>query len=75
MLDLAKYAERSPVKFGEIGSLLDLFSIASNWKNYFIRQITPEVSGNVLEIGAGIGTTTQVLVEKCHYDRWTCLEP
>ena len=75
MVDLTRYAQRSPVKFGEIGSLLDLFSLATNWKRYFILQIAPHIRGNVLEVGAGIGTTTQVLVKECDYQTWKCLEP
>jgi SAM-dependent methyltransferase len=74
-MDLSEYKAKSAVGFGEIGSLLDLFSIATNWKSYFVRQVAPYVSGKVLEVGAGIGGTTRIFVNDCRFDSWTCLEP
>lgn len=56
------------------GSELDLFRHAVNWKKYFSVHISPYISGQVLEVGAGIGGTTAFLVENEH-DSWTCLEP
>lgn len=57
-----------------IGTELDLFSNANNWKSYFARHLKPFVSGYVAEVGAGIGGTTALL---CSGDEtsWTCLEP
>jgi SAM-dependent methyltransferase len=56
------------------GSELELFAHAKNWKAYFRSRITKYLTGQVLEVGAGIGGTTQVL---CHrgVTGWTCLEP
>lgn len=56
------------------GSELDLFSSAMNWKTYIERRIGPFISGDVLEVGAGIGGTTSVLSSARHKS-WTCLEP
>jgi len=57
-----------------IGQELDLFSRATNWKAYVRSALAPFIQGNVLEVGAGIGTTTRVLRE-CTSGYWTCLEP
>ena len=56
------------------GSELDVFSHAVNWKRYYAGQITPYISGDVLEVGAGIGGTTKFLSTGPHRS-WTCLEP
>jgi len=56
------------------GSELHLFRDANNWKDYLAKQLKPFISGNVLEVGAGLGATTH----KLHDGRssaWTCLEP
>jgi SAM-dependent methyltransferase len=56
-----------------IGSELDLFALAANWKRYWTGQILPYLRGRVLEIGAGIGSNTIALADAAH--DWTCLEP
>jgi SAM-dependent methyltransferase len=61
-------------EFRYVGSELALFSTAHNWKSYWSRQIAEFLAGDVLEVGAGIGTNTQIL--KQHgTGRWVCLEP
>jgi phospholipid N-methyltransferase len=57
-----------------IGKELDTFAVAINWKNY-VKSLTSEfIKGNVLEVGAGIGSnTTIILNSQCH--SWLCLEP
>jgi SAM-dependent methyltransferase len=57
-----------------VGSELELFSHAVNWKAYLRDQMGPYVRGDVLEVGAGIGGTTEVLCN-ADYSSWTCLEP
>jgi len=57
-----------------IGNELDLFSNAINWKKYWASKLTPHICGNVLEVGAGIGTTTPFLFNS-NISKWTCLEP
>jgi SAM-dependent methyltransferase len=56
-----------------IGSELDLFALASNWKQYWTDEIRPYLRGRVLEIGAGIGSNTLALADDGR--DWTCLEP
>jgi SAM-dependent methyltransferase len=57
-----------------IGTELELFSAAVNWKSYLRRQIQPFLGRDVLEVGAGIGGTTKLLCEESG-GRWICLEP
>lgn len=40
------------------GSELELFSAAKNWKQYVTKIIKPYIYGDLLEVGAGIGTNT-----------------
>lgn len=57
-----------------VGTELELFAQAKRWKAYYARSIERWVSGDVLEVGAGIGTNTLEL----HGPRvrsWLCLEP
>src|SRR5215472_15928164 len=57
-----------------IGSELELFASAANWKTYLGVVLRRFVVGRVLEVGASIGSNVSYL----HNDRvceWTCLEP
>ncbi len=60
--------------FTYVGSELDLFSAAKNWKSYFRDQLKPYIGEDVLEVGAGLGGTTRVLCRGTER-RWACLEP
>ena len=60
--------------FTYIGSELDVFAFASNWKAYYKGLIAEYIGTNVLEVGAGIGATAQTLCEGGQ-ERWLCLEP
>src|ERR1041385_2482183 len=57
-----------------IGRELDLFANVRNWKQYWAQQITPFLAGDVLEVGAGIGANTPLLITSTR-GRWVCLEP
>jgi SAM-dependent methyltransferase len=57
-----------------IGSELEIFKHAVNWKRYYGSLIRPFLGKKVLEVGAGIGATTEVLVSG-EQTRWVCLEP
>lgn len=61
-------------EFHYVGSELDLFAAATNWKSYWSCRIRPYLSGDVLEVGAGIGSNTNVLSSGTS-GRWLCLEP
>lgn len=60
--------------FSYEGSELDLFSGASNWKNYWSSIIKPLLGPSVLEIGAGIGATAK-LFANCKVEKWMAIEP
>jgi len=57
-----------------VGSELDLFSQATNWKRYYASLLRPYIHGRVLEVGAGIGGTTPYLWNRT-CSEWVCLEP
>jgi SAM-dependent methyltransferase len=57
-----------------VGGELDLFSLATNWKRYIKAEIGNYLVGDVLEVGAGIGSTTAALHDGTA-ERWVCLEP
>ncbi|HAN65328.1 MAG TPA: methyltransferase type 12 [Chitinophagaceae bacterium] len=56
------------------GNELELFAQARNWKSYMAALLKPYISGNVLEVGAGLATNTGYLM--CpDVKSWTLLEP
>jgi SAM-dependent methyltransferase len=57
-----------------IGEELDVFAHAHNWKTYLRSAIGGHLTGDVLEVGAGIGATTRVFCDG-RQRSWTCLEP
>jgi len=57
-----------------IGSELEIFKEANTWKRYFAQVIRPYLGDSVLEVGAGIGGTTDALLTP-NCKRWVCLEP
>src|SRR5262245_51485780 len=57
-----------------VGSELDLFAAVLNWKAYWSREIKPFIRGDILEVGAGIGSNTRLL-DPGGVGRWVCLEP
>jgi len=59
-----------------IGDELELFSLAENWKNYWSDQIVPYLGSRILEVGAGLGGTTRLLLSKVSkLTDWIALEP
>jgi 16S rRNA A1518/A1519 N6-dimethyltransferase RsmA/KsgA/DIM1 with predicted DNA glycosylase/AP lyase activity len=61
-------------EFRYVGSELDLFASCRNWKAYWAAQVRPFILGDVLEVGAGIGSNT-ALLDFDRLRRWVCLEP
>ena len=57
-----------------IGSELELFAAATNWKAYFSKMLTPFVGARVLEVGAGIGSNIPFLHTPA-VRQWTSVEP
>ncbi|MCL4249120.1 MAG: class I SAM-dependent methyltransferase [Anaerolineae bacterium] len=60
--------------FNYVGDELEVFQHALNWKSYWRDKIQKYMGRNVLEVGAGIGGTTRVLLSD-QQDRWVALEP
>lgn len=61
-------------EFIYIGTELELFAKAKNWKKYIKDYLLKYIQGNVLEVGAGIGSNTNLLHNpQCL--QWLCLEP
>lgn len=56
------------------GTELDVFAHAHNWKSYVRSRIQNYLTGDVLEVGAGIGSATLAYAGGPHI-RWVCLEP
>ena len=63
-----------PQEFKYAGDELDVFRIAVNWRKYWGSKIDQYLGNRVLEVGAGIGGTTQQLVNKPR-EFWLALEP
>lgn len=57
-----------------IGQELDSFSKAVNWKRYWFETIRPYIGKRVLEVGAGIGSNTEIS-KVLDLEDWLCLEP
>ena len=53
---------------------MDLFAKAIRWKSYWRSFLASVIAGDVLEVGAGIGTNTRTL-SGLPVRTWTCLEP
>ena len=53
---------------------LELFAKATNWKAYWSDKLRPYIEGRVIEVGAGIGTSTEHMCCEGHPD-WLCLDP
>jgi SAM-dependent methyltransferase len=62
-----------PEAFTYEGGELALFRNAYHWKSYLRTILSPYIRGRVLEVGAGIGSTTLTLAELG--EAWLCLEP
>ncbi len=60
--------------FQYVGSELETFAAAATWKAYLAAEIGPFLGADVLEVGAGMGSTTRAF---CTSDQrsWTALEP
>jgi SAM-dependent methyltransferase len=57
-----------------IGNELEVFKHARNWKRYWSGRVRRFLKGDVLEVGAGLGTNTRLL-RSADQRRWVCLEP
>jgi SAM-dependent methyltransferase len=60
--------------FAYVGSELNLFAGATTWKSYVRFHLKSYLSGDILEVGAGIGAATATFCDGSQR-RWVCLEP
>ena len=60
--------------FEYVGGELSLFAGATTWKSYVRYHLRSCLSGDVLEVGAGIGAATATFCDGTQR-RWVCLEP
>jgi SAM-dependent methyltransferase len=60
--------------FAYVGTELELFATATNWKNYIAKKLRPYIRGSVIEVGAGLGGSTKYLCDRS-IGRWLCLDP
>ena len=63
----------APIHLTYVGTELDLFAHATNWKRYLASCVRPYLGVRVLEVGAGIGSNTKLLYTD--QTRWVALEP
>lgn len=68
------YYEVIFVGFNYVGSELELFEGAHNWKQYWFDFIEPFVGKNILDVGAGIGATAKLFSDK-KLDCYCAVEP
>lgn len=57
-----------------VGTELDVFAGARNWKAYWSGLVAPLLGRRVLDVGAGIGATAMIL-DCRRFDRYLALEP
>jgi len=60
--------------FPYVGHELELFALAHRWKVYWISHVCRWVRGDVLEVGAGLGSNT-IQLQNNDVRSWQCLEP
>lgn len=56
------------------GNELELFQLANIWKGYYGKLLQPYMHKKVLDVGAGIGSTSGYLYNG-KQEEWICLEP
>ena len=57
-----------------VGNELDLFAQAKRWKRYLASHLAPYLTGDVLEVGAGIGALTGPLHGGANEQAVKCLQ-
>lgn len=58
------------------GKDLELFKNVEHWKKYFSKMLVKYIQGNVLEVGAGMGTNTQYMAKNIELVKsWNFIEP
>ena len=65
-------SDSSPA-FSYVGQELELFQLATNWKQYLAEKIRPFLGATVIEVGAGLGANVRFLHDG--QSSWLCVEP
>lgn len=60
--------------FSYLGQELESYSHAEKWKAYLHGKLRPYLKGDVLEVGAGIGSNAKFF-SASEFTSWLCLEP
>jgi SAM-dependent methyltransferase len=60
--------------FAYVGTELDVFALATNWKRYWAQAIRRYLGPSVLDVGAGKGATARLLAGAAG-QHWLALEP
>jgi SAM-dependent methyltransferase len=60
--------------YAYVGSELDLFALAKNWKHYWASKVRRHLGARVLDVGAGLGATARLLCTEQQIS-WLALEP
>ena len=58
-----------------IGDELSIFKDAINWKRYWYNSVQSYVKGNLLEVGAGIGINTKLILKNPNINNVLAIEP
>ncbi len=73
---LTPITPHEPTDYAYVGGELALFADAIRWKAYWLSKIAPYLGRTVLEVGAGIGGTTEAILKGGrHFDVWHGIEP
>lgn len=56
-----------------VGSELELFAGAKNWKRYWASQVAPFIGEEIMDVGAGLGANVELLHRQGAH--WLCVEP
>jgi SAM-dependent methyltransferase len=62
------------MKYNYVGSELFIFKNALNWKKYWASMLFPHISGDILEVGAGIGANISSIYNT-KVKSWSAVEP
>ena len=69
-----RLASDTPTQIVYESADLELFAQATNWKAYWSGRLRPYIHGHVVEVGAGLGTSTEYMC-RLDYPQWLCLDP
>jgi|694.fasta_scaffold19047_3 2-polyprenyl-3-methyl-5-hydroxy-6-metoxy-1,4-benzoquinol methylase len=67
-------SKKTGSNFKYTGSELEMFSLATNWKNYWLKSFNLTPKKNVLEVGGGIGSNIYFIAKKST-ENYILIEP